>query len=98
MIELQPGDPSAAGEDSGLAELAKLAAIDEGFQDVLLNVEVVVGDGGKLGSELGKLVDGFVDGVVVHVVGGGFGTQQEMIADVLFDEAMAIVAANDGIG
>ena len=44
------------------------------------------------------MVDGFVDGVVVHVVGGGLGTEQEMIADVLFDEAMAIVTANDGIG
>src|SRR3984885_12694197 len=44
------------------------------------------------------MVDGFVDGVIVNVVGSGLGTQQEMIADVLFDEAMAIVTANDGIG
>jgi len=44
------------------------------------------------------MVDGFVDGVIVNVVGGGLGTKQEMIADVLFDEAMAIVSAFDGIG
>jgi hypothetical protein len=44
------------------------------------------------------MVDGFVDGVIVNVVGGGLGTKQEMIADVLFDEAIAIVSAFDGIG
>ena len=98
MIELQAGNAFAVGQDGGLAELAKLAAINEGFENVLLNVEVVVDDGGKLLSELGKLMDGFVDGVVVNVVGGWLGAEQEMIADVLFDEAMAIVTANDGIG
>ena len=65
MIELQAGNPFAVGEDGGLTELAKLAAIDEGFENVLLNVEVVVDDGGKLLPKLGKLVHGFVDGVVV---------------------------------
>jgi len=98
VIELQAGNPFAVGQDRGLAELVKLAAIDEGFENVLLNVEVVVDDRGKLLPELGKLVDGFVDGVVVNVVGGRLGAEQEMIADVLFDEAMAIVTANDGIG
>jgi hypothetical protein len=98
MIELEAGNPFAVGEDSGLAELAKLAAIDEGFENVLLNVEVVVDDGGKLLLEFWKMVDGFVDGVVVDVVGGRLGAEQEMIADVRFDEAMAIVTANDGIG
>ena len=44
------------------------------------------------------MIDGFVDGVVGNVVGGGLGAEQEMIAEVLFDEAMAIVAANDGVG
>ncbi len=44
MIELQTGNPFAVGEDRGLAELAELAAIDKGFENVLLNVEVVVDD------------------------------------------------------
>src|SRR5271169_844459 len=44
------------------------------------------------------MVDGFVDGVVGNVVGGRLGAEKEMIADVLFDEAMAIVATDDGIG
>jgi len=98
MIEPQTRNPFAVGEDRGLAELAELAAIDKGFENVLLNVEVVVYDGGKLLSQFGKLVDGFVDSVVGNVVGGRLGAEQEMIADVLFDEAMAIVTANDGIG
>jgi hypothetical protein len=59
-----------------LAELAELAAIDKGFENVLLNVEVVVDDGGKLLSKLGKLVDGFVDGVVGNIVGGRLGAEQ----------------------
>src|SRR5271169_2695732 len=44
------------------------------------------------------MVDGFVDGVIGDVVGGRLGAEKEMIADVLFDEAMAIVATDDGIG
>ena len=52
MIELQPGNPSTAG-DSGLAELQELAAIDEGFQNVLLDIVIVVDDGRKLGSKFG---------------------------------------------
>ena len=98
MIELQPGNPFTVGKDSGLAELPELAAIDEGFQNVLLDIVIVVDDGRKLGSKFGQMVDGFVDGVIVDVVGGGLGTKQEMIADVLFDEAMAIVTADNGIG
>ena len=74
--KLQTGNPFAVGEDRGLAELAKLAAIDKGFENVLQNVEVVVDDGGKLLSKLEKLVDGFVDGVVGNIVGGRLGAEQ----------------------
>jgi len=72
--------------------------MDKGFQNVLLNVEVVIDDGRKLLSQYGEMFDGFVDGVVVDIIGGRFGTQQEVIADVLLDEAMAIVATNHRIG
>jgi hypothetical protein len=75
MIELQAGNAFAVGEESGLAELAQLATIDEGFQNVRLNVEVVVDDGGKFLSEFGKVVDGFVDGVVGNVVGSRLGAE-----------------------
>ena len=33
------------------------------------------------------MIEGFVDGVVGDVVSGGLGAEQEMIAEVLFDEA-----------
>jgi len=72
--------------------------MDKGFQNVLLNVEVVIDDGRKLLSQYGEMFDGFVDGVVVDIIGGRFGTQQEVIADALLDEAMAIVATNHRIG
>ena len=44
------------------------------------------------------MFDGFVDGVVVDIIGGRLGPQEEVIADVLLDEAMAIVATNDRVG
>src|ERR1700733_12051877 len=44
------------------------------------------------------MVDGFVDGAFVNVVGGGLGRNEERMTDVMFDETMAIVNANDGIG
>jgi hypothetical protein len=43
-------------------------------------------------------VDDFVNGVVADTIGGRFGTPQEVIANLLLDEAMAIVSANDGVG
>jgi hypothetical protein len=44
------------------------------------------------------MLDGFVNGVVADIIGGRFGTPQEVIANLLLDEAMAIVSANDGVG
>ena len=44
------------------------------------------------------MFDGFVNGVIADIIGGRFGAQQEMIADVLLDEAVAIVATNDRVG
>src|SRR5215472_15511803 len=98
MIQLQAGNAFAIGQQGRLGKLAELGAIDKGFQNVLLNVEVVIHDGSKLLSQYGKMFDGFVDGVVIDIIGGRFGPQQEVIADILFDEAMAIVTTNDGVG
>ena len=46
----------------------------------------------------GEMFDGFVHSIVVDVIGSRFGTQQEVIVDILLDEAMAIVATNDRVG
>jgi hypothetical protein len=47
---------------------------------------------------LRKIVNGFFHGVVGNIVGGGFAAKQEMIPNILFDEPMAIVTADDWIG
>src|SRR5260370_24985036 len=98
MIQMETGNALAVGKNGGLAQSSQLATIDEGFQNVLLDIQVVVHNGGKLLAEVWEVVDGFFHRVVGHVVGGGLGTEQEMIANVLFDEAGAVVAADDGIG
>ena len=45
MIQLQAGNWFAMGQQGGPGELLWLGAIDKGFQNVLLNVELVIGDG-----------------------------------------------------
>jgi hypothetical protein len=37
-------------------------------------------------------------GVVGNIVGGGLGAKQETILNILFDESIAIVAADNRIG
>ena len=43
-------------------------------------------------------MDGFIDAVIVDVVARCLCPEDEMIADVLLDEAVAIVAANHRVG
>ena len=44
VIQFQAGDAFAVGQQRGLTEMPELAAVDEGLQDVLLDVEVAVRD------------------------------------------------------
>ena len=44
MIELEPRDALSGGGHGGLAEGSQLTSVDEGFQDVLSGIEVVLGD------------------------------------------------------
>ena len=69
MIQFQAGNALAVGQQGRLAELAELAPIDEGFQDVLLPIEVVVDDRGELLLEFWEMIDAFLDGIVGHVCG-----------------------------
>jgi hypothetical protein len=64
----------------------------------LLDIEVVVDDGRQLGPQRREMLDGLLDAVVSDVVGCGLGAQVEMIAHVLFDRALAEVAADDRVG
>ncbi len=52
VIELQPRYPLAVGQHCGLSQFPELTSIDEGLQNILLNVEVVVGDSRHLVSHL----------------------------------------------
>ena len=75
-----------------------MAAIDEGLQDVLLDVEVVVVDRREGITESWQILHGFLHAVIVDVVARGLGPQDEVIANVLLDEAVAVVAANHRVG
>lgn len=97
MIELQAGNALAIGQTRSCGQRPKLAAVDEGFQDVLLDIQVGVEDGGHLGAQRREMLDGLVDAVVGDIVGGWLGAQEEMVADVLLDEAVAVMAPDDGI-
>ena len=44
VIELEARNPLSRRRDCRLRELSQLAAIDEGFQDILLDVEVIIVD------------------------------------------------------
>src|SRR6266498_1102519 len=97
VVQLQSWDAFAVGEDGGLAQGSELAPIDERFQDVLLHMQIGVDNRGQLGPQLGEMVNGLGHPIVRHVVGSGLGTEQEMIADVLLDEPVAVVAADDRV-
>ena len=80
------------------SELSQLAAIDGGFQDILLNVEIVVDDPGEGLAESREIFDCFVEAVIVDVIACRFGTEGEVIADILLDKAICVMAADHRIG
>ena len=53
MIELESRDALAAWQDSWRSQSFELVAVDKSLQDVLLDIEVVVGDGVHSLTELG---------------------------------------------
>lgn len=83
MVEFEARDPFAVGEEGGLAEPAQLAAVDKGFQDVLLDVEIIIHDGGEFVAQFREMGDGLFDSRIGHIVGGRLGPQQEAIAHIV---------------
>jgi hypothetical protein len=59
---------------------------------------VGIDDGRHVLAKLRQILDGFFAAIIVDVVGGRLGAQQEVIADVLFDEAISVMTADDGVG
>jgi hypothetical protein len=58
VVQLQTGDAFTSRQDRGVAECPQLSAVDKGFQDVLLDIQVVVDNRGQLWPELREMVDG----------------------------------------
>ena len=70
---MSPGtrlDAFTAGKQGGLCQVMKLPSGNKAFQDVLLNIKIIVANGGELVSELGEVFDGLFDPIGGgHVVG-----------------------------
>ena len=98
MIEFQPWNALAIGEHGRFSQLTQLATIEEGLQDILLHVEVVVGDGGHFLAQSRQIFHRLFYTVIGDIIGGGFGAERQMIADILFGEAVAVVTADHRVG
>ena len=98
VVELESRDAFTAGKHGGLCQVMELASVNKAFQDILLNIKIVVANGGELVSQLGEVFDGLFDPVGGHVVSSRLSAQAQVIADVLFEGAVCVVSANDRIG
>ena len=67
MVEFEPRDAFTAGKDSGLGQVVELTSVDKAFQDVLLDVKIVVANGREPVSELGEVFDGLVDPIGIQI-------------------------------
>ena len=65
MVELEAGDALSRRRDGRFRELSELATIDEGLQNVLLHVQVIVIDRREGIAENREIFDRFVHAVVV---------------------------------
>ena len=87
VVQFQAGNPFATGKHGGFCQLTQLPSVDKGFQDVLLDGEIIVADGRQLVSELGQVFDSLLDPIVGDIIGRCFGAQAQVIADILLEEA-----------
>src|SRR4051794_38355712 len=94
MVELQTGDSFAIGHYRWLCEFAHLSPVYESFHDVLLDVEIIVGNSGHLLAQLRQVLDAFSYPIISHVVGSRFSSQDNVVTNVLLDEAVAVMTAN----
>ena len=98
VVEFEPGDAFTAGKHGGSRQVVELASVNKAFQDVLLNIKIVVANGREPVAELGEVFDGLFDPIGGHVIGSRFGAQAEVIADVLFEGAVSVVSTDHGVG
>ena len=98
IVELETGDAFAGRGEGGFGELSELPAIDKRFEDILLDIQVIVDDVGHLVTQRRKMLDSLVYTVVGDVVTGRLGTEDDVVTHVLLDEAIAIVTADNWVG
>jgi hypothetical protein len=98
IVELETGNAFAGRGEGGFGAFLELPAIDKRLKDILLDVEVIVIDRRELLAQRRQVPDGLVHPVVGDVAGSRLGPQDQVVAHVLLDEAVALVAADDGVG
>src|SRR5437016_14386407 len=98
VIQLQSWNAFAIGQNRGLSKLQQLSTIDEGFQDVLLDVVIPVDNGREFVAKYRQVLNRFADAVVGDVIGGWFGPEIRLIPHVLLDESMLVMTADHRIG
>ena len=79
VVELESRDAFTAGKHGGLCQVMELASIDEAFQDVLLNIKIIVANGREPVTELGEVFDGLFDPIGGHVISSRLGAQAQVI-------------------
>src|ERR671925_304359 len=103
--------PELAAELSGLShtgesgsllnrrqQAAQFAAIDKGFEDVLLHLLVARGDVLHFLAQGEEVLDCFVDFIVLDVIGRDFDAKNVVVAHIMFGEAILLIAERLNIG
>ena len=98
VVELESRDAFTAGKHGGLGEVMELTSVNKAFQDILLDVKVVIANAREPVTELWEVFDGLFDPIGGHVISSRFGAQAQVITHVLFEGAVCVVSANDGVG
>src|ERR1700751_3494144 len=95
---LSPGMRLPPGSTVGSRQVMELPSVNKAFQDILLNVKVVVANGREPVTELGEVFDGLFDPIGGDVISSRLGAEAQVIAGVLFEAAGCVVSTNEGIG
>lgn len=98
VIEAQSRKALSRRSDGRFGEPSQLAAVNEGLKDILLDGEIVIVDCRERVPQRREVLDRFVHAIVVDVIARSLGPEDQMIANVLLNEAVAVVAADTGLG
>jgi hypothetical protein len=77
VVEFESRDAFTAGKHGGLCQVMELASVNKAFQDILLNVKVVVANGREPVTEMGEVFDGLFDPIGGDVISSRLGAQAQ---------------------